>query len=172
MNLKSYINEFEDFPTKGVLFRDISPILKDYTAWNKVLTALKNECLKTKPNVIAGIESRGFIIGSALSTILNIGFVSLRKKGKLPGELIGIDYSLEYGNDRLEIQKNILSNKDKVFIVDDLLATGGTASASIKLIEKTNAKIVGIGFIVQLKSLKGKNKINGNIPITSVINYD
>ena len=172
INLKDYIKDYPDFPQKGVLFRDISPLLRSTAAWKEVIKGFEEYCNIINPTIIAGIESRGFLIGAAISTKLEIGFVPIRKKGKLPGEITKVGYSLEYGEDSLEIQNGIINEQDRVLIVDDLLATGGTASASVKLLEKTGANLVGLCFIVELKKFNGRNSIKTNKPIHSLITYE
>ena len=175
MNLKNYIKDIPNFPKKGILLRDISPLLKSPEGWSKVITQLGFFCEEITPDIIVGIESRGFIVGSALATQQKTGFVPIRKKGKLPGipgkDVIGVDYALEYGKDTLEILVDAFDNNPRVLLVDDLLATGGTVEAACRLIGKTGAEIVGCGFIIELDALKGREKIN-NIPVRSLIRYD
>ena len=171
MNLTDYIKDISDFPKKGILFRDISPLLKSPEGWSKVMTQLGLLCEELTPDLIVGIESRGFIVGSALATIQKLGFVPIRKKGKLPGNLLGVDYTLEYGKDRLEIQSDALQGNPRVLLVDDLLATGGTVNASAKLIEKAGGQLVGCGFIIELNELNGRDNIP-NVPVRSLIRYD
>ena len=175
MNLKDLVSDYPDFPKKGILFRDMFPILEDPVATSVVMSNLRDfieELQKnnSKPDYIVGIESRGFLIGSALAAKEIIGFVPIRKKGKLPGDVVGIDYSLEYGDDRLEIASNVLNGK-KVLLVDDLLATGGTAQASSKLIEKAGGNLVACAFIIELLELNGRKNIS-DVPIKSLISYD
>ena len=171
MNLTDYIKDIPDFPKKGILFRDISPLLKSPEGWGEVMRRLGFFCERTTPDLIVGIESRGFIVGSALATQQRMGFVPVRKKGKLPGSVIGVDYTLEYGKDRLEIQSDALQGAPRVLLVDDLLATGGTVNAASKLIKKAGGQLVGCAFIIELSSLNGKENIP-NVPINSLIEYD
>ena len=171
MNLTDYIKDIPDFPKKGILFRAISPLLKSPEGWSKVMTQLGLLCEELTPDLIVGIESRGFIVGSALATSQKLGFVPIRKKGKLPGNLLGVDYTLEYGKDRLEIQSDALQGNPRVLLVDDLLATGGTVNASAKLIEKAGGQLVGCGFIIELNELNGRENVP-NVPIRSLIRYD
>ena len=171
MNLTDYINDIPDFPKKGILFRDISPLLKSPEGWGEVMRRLGFFCERTTPDLIVGIESRRFIVGSALATQQRTGFVPVRKKGKLPGKVLGVDYTLEYGNDRLEIQLDALQGNPRVLLVDDLLATGGTVNASAKLIEKAGGQLVGCGFIIELNELNGRENVP-NVPIRSLIRYD
>ena len=171
MNLTDYIKDIPDFPKKGIIFKDICPLLKSPEAWTKVMTQLGLFCEETTPDLIVGIESRGFIVGSALATRQRLGFVPIRKSGKLPGNVLGVDYTLEYGNDRLEIQLDALQGNPRVLLVDDLLATGGTVNASAKLIEKAGGQLVGCGFIIELNELNGRENVP-NVPIRSLIRYD
>ena len=171
MNLTDYIKDIPDFPKKGILFRDISPLLKSPEGWSKVMTQLGLLCEELTPDLIVGIDSRGFIVGSALATSQKLGFVPIRKKGKLPGNLLGVDYTLEYGKDRLEIQSDALQGNPRVLLVDDLLATGGTVNASAKLIEKAGGQLVGCGFIIELNELNGRENVP-NVPVRSLIRYD
>ena len=171
MNLTDYIKDIPNFPKKGILFRDISPLLKSPEGWGEVMRRLGFFCERTTPDLIVGIESRGFIVGSALATQQRMGFVPVRKKGKLPGSVIGVDYTLEYGKDRLEIQSDAFQGAPRVLLVDDLLATGGTVNAASKLIEKAGGQLVGCAFIIELSSLNGKENIP-NVPINSLIEYD
>ena len=171
MNLTDYIKDIPDFPKKGILFRDISPLLKSPEGWGEVMRRLGFFCERTTPDLIVGIESRGFIVGSALATQQRMGFVPVRKKGKLPGNVVGVDYTLEYGNDRLEIQSDALQGAPRVLLVDDLLATGGTVNAASKLVEKAGGQLVGCAFIIELSALGGRKNI-ANVPINSLIEYD
>ena len=171
MNLTDHIKDIPDFPKKGILFKDISPLLKSPEGWGEVMRRLGFFCERTTPDLIVGIESRGFIVGSALATQQRMGFVPVRKKGKLPGNVVGVDYTLEYGNDRLEIQSDALQGAPRVLLVDDLLATGGTVNAASKLIEKVGGQLVGCAFIIELSALGGRKNIP-NVPINSLIEYD
>ena len=171
MNLTDYIKDIPDFPKKGILFKDISPLLKSPEGWGEVMRRLGFFCERTTPDLIVGIESRGFIVGSALATQQRMGFVPVRKKGKLPGNVVGVDYTLEYGNDRLEIKSDALQGAPRVLLVDDLLATGGTVNAASKLVEKAGGQLVGCAFIIELSALGGRKNIP-NVPINSLIEYD
>ena len=171
MNLTDYIKDIPDFPKKGILFRDISPLLKSPEGWSKVMTQLGLLCEELTPDLIVGIESRWFIVGSALATSQNLGFVPIRKKGKLPGNLLGVDYTLEYGKDRLEIQSDALQGNPRVLLIDDLLATGGTVNAASELIKKAGGQLVGCGFIIELNELNGRENVP-NVPVRSLIRYD
>ena len=169
MDLRNLISDYPDFPKKGILFRDISPILRSPAAMTSMVNQLGDFCDRLTPDYIVGIESRGFIIGTALAARQRMGFVPIRKQGKLPGKVIGVDYTLEYGKDRLEIQSGILKNQ-KVLLVDDLLATGGTVKAASKLISKVGGRLVGCAFVVELLELNGRDNIP-NVPIKSLVSY-
>ena len=171
MNIKDFVQNIPDFPKKGIIFRDFNPLLQSPTAWSYAIKMLGDFCDEVKPELIAGIESRGFIVGAALANAKCIGFLPIRKTGKLPGELIGIEYNLEYGISRIEVQKSLIEKGKKVLIVDDLLATGGTAKAASKLLDICQAKVVGLGFIIELNSLNGRKNLPNNVPVRSVINY-
>ena len=170
-NLKKYISEINDFPKDGIVFKDINPIYKEPKLWIELMSPLQKLISSTKPDYIAGIESRGFITASALAFKNEIGFIPIRKPDKLPGKIIGINYKLEYAEDRLEIQKDIIKNYSKIIVIDDLLATGGTASAAGKLITKAGGILIGYGFLVELEKLNGRDKLNTKLIIESVIKY-
>ena len=159
MNLKSIIREFPDFPKKGVLFRDISPILKNPTAMQFVIDQFYEIYKNKNVDLIAGIESRGFIIACALAIRFGKGFIMIRKQGKLPGKTMTLAYDIEYGNATMEIQQDAVNKGQNVLIVDDLIATGGTAKAAAQLIERLGGKVVGFAFIVELADLKGRDLI-------------
>ena len=159
MNLKDKIADYQDFPKKGILFRDFSPILRDPSALSLVVDEFTKKFHPNDVDVFAGIESRGFILACALAQKYNKGMVLLRKAGKLPGKTVKVSYSIEYGKAQMEIQKTALEKNERVLICDDLLATGGTAKAAAKLIEKLEANVVGFAFIIELTALKGIEKI-------------
>lgn len=159
MNLKEVISEYPDFPKKGILFRDFSPVLKDPQALSYVVDELSKHFHPKNVDVFAGIESRGFLLAMAMALHYNKGMIMIRKAGKLPGKTTKLSYTIEYGKDTIEIQNNSISKGEKVLICDDLLATGGTAEASGKLIEKMGGKIAGFAFIVELTELNGIKKI-------------
>jgi adenine phosphoribosyltransferase len=171
MNLTDYIKDVPNFPKKGIIFKDICPLLKSPEAWTKVMTQLGLFCEETTPDLIVGIESRGFIVGSALATRQRLGFVPIRKSGKLPGNVLKADYTLEYGEDELEIQIDAFEGNPRVLLIDDLLATGGTVNASTELIEKAGGQLVGCGFIIELNELNGRENVP-NVPVRSLIRYD
>jgi len=170
-HLKKHIVEISDFPKEGIVFKDINPIYKEPKIWNKLLLPLIKLISSTKPDYIAGIESRGFISASAIAFKLEIGFIPIRKPNKLPGEVIGVNYKLEYGDDRLEIQKNSIKKNSKIIIIDDLLATGGTAGAAGNLIKAAGGKLIGYAFLVELTKLNGRKKLDSNLFIESIIKY-
>ncbi len=170
-NLKKYIGEINDFPKEGIVFKDINPIYKEPKIWNQLMLPLQNLISSTKPDYIAGIESRGFISASALAFKLDIGFIPIRKPNKLPGEVIGLNYKLEYGEDRLEIQKNSFKQKSKIILIDDLLATGGTAGTAGNLIREAGGKLIGYAFLVELTELNGRKNLDSNLIIESIIKY-
>ena len=160
MNLREKIAEYPNFPKKGILFRDFSPILKDPSALSLIADEFSKHFHPKDVDLFAGIESRGFILASVLASRYNKGMIMIRKAGKLPGKTVKLSYTIEYGKDTLEIQKDIVKEGQKILICDDLLATGGTAKASAKLIEKIGGKIVGFAFIIELTELNGVNGIS------------
>ena len=170
-NLKKYISEIQDFPKEGIVFKDINPIYKEPELWKKYMLPLQKLVNTSKPDYIAGIESRGFISASALAFKNSIGFITIRKPNKLPGNIIGINYKLEYGEDRLEIQQGLFEKNSRILIIDDLLATGGTASAAGKLIRKANGKLIGYGFLVELTKLRGRESLDSKVYVKSIIKY-
>ncbi len=161
MTIKSKIRTVPDYPKKGIMFRDITTLIKDPVGFRLVIDTLTQRYIDGKYdfNVIIGIESRGFIIGGALSYTLGKGFVPIRKKGKLPAEVVSQEYQLEYGTDKIEIHKDAIKKGDRVLLIDDLLATGGTALASAALIEKLGGTVVEMAFIVDLPDVGGKKKL-------------
>ena len=169
--LKKYIRSIKDFPIKGIMFRDITTLLKDPEAVNKTLKYLVTFTNGIKIDKVVGIESRGFIFGSLLSQKLDVGFILARKPGKLPAETESETYQLEYGEDKIEIHKDAISKGDKVLLHDDLLATGGTAAAAAKLIEKLGGEVIQVSFIIELTFLNGMEKLK-DFPVKSIITYD
>ena len=170
-DLKKHIRSIKDFPKKGIMFRDITTLLKEPKAFNKALDELILFTDQVKIDKVVGIESRGFIFGSLLAQKLNVGFILARKPGKLPAETESAIYQLEYGEDKIEMHKDAINPGDKVLLHDDLLATGGTAEAVIKLIEKLGGEVVQISFLIELTFLNGRNKFDG-YDIKSLIMYD
>ncbi|MFH0732007.1 MAG: adenine phosphoribosyltransferase [Candidatus Omnitrophota bacterium] len=157
--LKKYIRNIPDFPKKGILFRDITTLLKNSGKFKEVVDLLHNKYKDAKIDTIVAAEARGFIIGGALAYKLGCGFVPVRKKGKLPAETIEATYDLEYGTDTLCMYKDAIKNREKVLVIDDLLATGGTAKAMCDLVEKTGGKVASLAFIIELADLNGKLKL-------------
>lgn len=169
--LKNLIREIPDFPKPGILFYDITTLLKDPVGFQTLTDEMVAGCQHFQPDVVLGIEARGFLFGPILAERLGTGFVPVRKPGKLPAETISVEYDLEYGKDRLDIHKDAIRPMQRVLIVDDLLATGGTATASCKLVEKLGGTIAGFAFIVELTFLKGRDKLLPH-DIFSVLSYD
>ncbi|WP_269605663.1 adenine phosphoribosyltransferase [Prochlorococcus marinus] len=170
-NFKKYINEISDFPKEGISFKDINPIYKEPKIWNELMLPLQKLVSTIKPDYIAGIESRGFIPATALAFKLEVGFIPIRKPNKLPGKVIGTNYKLEYGEDRLEIQQDSIEKDSKIIVIDDLLATGGTACAAGKLIREAGGKLIGYIFLVELTELHGRIKLDSELLIESLIKY-
>ncbi len=171
MDFKKYIRTIPDFPKKGIMFRDITTLIKNGPAFRKVVDEIANRYKKEKIDIIVGAESRGFIVGAAVAYKLGVGFVLVRKKGKLPHRTISTTYELEYGTDTVEMHKDGIRRGQRVLIVDDLLATGGTASAAVDLVKKLGGKIVGIAFIIELVDLKGREKLKG-YDVFSLVEYE
>jgi adenine phosphoribosyltransferase len=159
MTIKSRIRTVPHYPKQGVMFRDITTLLKDPVGFRITINELVNRYKGSRIDKIAGIEARGFIIGAALAFQLGVGFVPVRKKGKLPAETIGHDYELEYGSDRIEMHVDAVSQGDRILLVDDLIATGGTAEAAVKLIEKMGGKIIECCFVIDLPDLGGRKRL-------------
>ena len=169
-NLKTLIRDIPDFPQKGVIFKDITPLLKEGERFKEAIDEISNRYLDKKIDAVVSIESRGFIIGSAIAYRLQAGIVLIRKKSKLPWHTHQATYELEYGTDTLEIHQDAIKPGEKVLIVDDLLATGGTVGAAINLVERLNGQIVEIAFLIELTFLKGREQIK-DYPIFSLIKY-
>ncbi|MDQ6800584.1 MAG: adenine phosphoribosyltransferase [Acidobacteriota bacterium] len=170
MDLKTYIRDVPDFPKKGILFKDITPLLRAPEALEYCVGALAEPFRRNKITKIAAIESRGFIFGSCVARLLNAGFVPIRKPGKLPWTTRRNEYVLEYGTDALEIHDDALTAEDRVVLIDDVLATGGTAAAASCLIRELGADLVGVAMVIELSFLNGRTKLNG-IPVHSLITY-
>ena len=171
IDLRQLVRDIPDFPKPGILFRDITPLMRSPVAWQEVMRQLGAVCERLQPDLIVGIESRGFIVGTALATAQGIGFSPVRKPGKLPGQVIGVDYSLEYGTDRLEIIADGFEHQPRVLIVDDLLATGGTAGACADLVRQVGGELCGFAFVVELADLAGKSRLPEAVPVESLIVY-
>jgi len=155
MNLKNFIRSIPDYPKKGILFRDITTLIKDEEAFAETINQIIDRSKKFDFTKIAAIESRGFVFASAVSYILNKPFIMLRKKNKLPAEVYSVDFELEYGTATIEVHKDSFTKSDKVLVIDDLIATGGTAEAAAKLIEMSNAKVAAFIFVINLFDLGG-----------------
>ncbi|MGD9899537.1 MAG: adenine phosphoribosyltransferase [Calditrichaceae bacterium] len=168
--LKSAIRDVPDFPKKGILFKDITPVLNDFTLFSDAISLLQESIKNHSIDKIAAIESRGFIFGSVLASKIGTGFVPIRKPGKLPYKIYREEYQLEYGVDALEIHQDAVKTNDRVLLVDDLLATGGTALAAAKLIEKCGGIVSEIIFLIELEFLNGRKRIS-NYPVSSLIIY-
>lgn len=170
MDLKTLIRDVPDFPIEGIIFKDITTLLKDPSGYSETLKQLYDFAKSKGITKVIGIESRGFIFGGALAEKLGAGFVPIRKPGKLPSETVSVSYELEYGSDKIEIHKDALTADDKVLIHDDLLATGGTMEAACKLVEKLGAEIVQISFLIDLTFLKGRERLKG-YEVKSLMEY-
>ena len=170
MNIREKISEYPDFPKKGILFRDFSPILRDPSALSFIVDEFPKTFHPNDVDIFAGIESRGFPIACALALKYNKGMFMVRKQGKLPGKTVKKSYKIEYGSAVMEVQKDVIEKGQRVLICDDLLATGGTADASAKLIEKVGGTIAGFAFIIELTDLNGINKIK-NYKCESLVRY-
>jgi adenine phosphoribosyltransferase len=168
--LRAKIRDIKDFPTEGILFKDITTLLKDGPAWASVIDMLAARYHTALVDVVVGVESRGFIFGGALAHQLKAGFVPVRKRGKLPARTIEEEYELEYGRDILAIHEDAIQPGQRVLIVDDLLATGGTMAATVRLVERLGGKIVGAAFLIELSFLGGRAKLAGH-EVHSVITY-
>ncbi len=168
MNFENYIRDIYDFPKKGIVFKDITPLLGNPEAFNALANTLV-ALIDQKIDKVIGIEARGFFLGGVLAQKLNAGFVPVRKKGKLPYDTIEVTYDLEYGTDILQIHKDAITKGDKILIHDDILATGGTAKAVCKLVEQLGGEIVQCNFIAELDFLNGKEKLN--YPVKSALNF-
>jgi adenine phosphoribosyltransferase len=172
MDIKALIREIPDFPKPGIQFKDITTLLRDGDGLRATIDQLAEKCADLKPDLIVGMESRGFIIGTPLAYKLGIGFIPVRKPGKLPGEVYSVEYELEYGMDCLEVHKDALHPPNcRILIVDDLIATGGTAAATAKLVQEAGCQVVGFGFVIELKGLNGRRTLP-DVPIVSLIEYD
>ena len=170
MDLKDHIAAIPDFPKPGILFYDVSTLLRNADAWQVAMGRMANRVRRWQPDLLAGVESRGFLLAAPLALKLGCGFVMLRKRGKLPGRVIGHDYALEYGTDRLEIQADAVQPGQRVVVVDDLLATGGTLAASITLLQQVGAEVPGASALIELTFLGGRAKLG--VPFDSLVAYD
>lgn len=170
MNWQTLIREIPDFPQPGILFRDITPLLANGEAYRQAINTLADFAGELKAELIVGPEARGYVVGAPLAYALEAGFVPVRKKGKLPGQTISVHYGLEYGTDILEIHKDAIVPGQRVVVADDLLATGGTMIATIKLVEKLGGNVVGAAFLIELSELRGREKL-GNLDVYTLVQY-
>jgi adenine phosphoribosyltransferase len=170
LDLKKHIRSIPDYPKPGILFYDIGTLLAHPQAWRETIVRLADVAKSQNPDVIIGIESRGFLVGAALAAHLGVGFVMVRKKGKLPGKTISRSYALEYGEDTIEMQEGLIKKGNKALICDDLLATGGTASAAIALARKAGIEVVHAAFVIELDFLNGRTRLD--VPVSSLVNYN
>jgi adenine phosphoribosyltransferase len=170
MDLKQKIRTIPDFPEPGILFRDITTLLSDAEALNETIERFAEHYKNEKIDVVAGVESRGFIIGTPLAIRMDLGFIPIRKAGKLPGPTHGVDYDLEYGKDRVEVHQDAIPEGSRVLLVDDLIATGGTIEGSAKLVKKVGGVIVGYAFVIELTDLKGRERLQE--PVFSLIEFE
>ncbi len=168
--LKQYIRDVPDYPQKGIIFRDITPVLANKKIFPEVVELMSRAWLNEKPDLVAAIEARGFIPGAAIAVKLDAGFVPIRKVGKLPWNVIAESYQLEYGTDQLEVHSDAVEPGQKVLIVDDVLATGGTASAAVRLMRKLGAEVLGVQVLIELSYLAGRERLN-DVKLVSEIVY-
>lgn len=171
MDLKSKIRVIEDYPVEGISFKDITTLLKDREAFKETLNLMENALKDIEFDYIVGIESRGFLFGAPLADRMKKGFIPVRKPGKLPADIEKVSYDLEYGANELEIHKDAINKGDRVIIIDDLIATGGSAQATAKLIESLGGEIAGFEFLIELTSLKGRELLK-DYKVKSIIEYD
>ncbi|MBX9690398.1 MAG: adenine phosphoribosyltransferase [Candidatus Obscuribacterales bacterium] len=169
--LKGKIRDIPDFPKPGIIFKDLTTLLKDKEAFSYVIEVFADNYSKLNPDYIAGIEARGFILGPAIANKLNLGFIPVRKPGKLPHKVVKESYQLEYGTDTLEVHEDCVNKGDRVVLIDDLLATGGTAAAAYSLLNRVGAEIVSIGFVVELEFLGGRKKMPGGVDVFSILQF-
>ena len=170
MELKDHIRTIADFPKPGILFYDISTLLAHADAWSATVDGLEANVAAHRPQVLAGIESRGFLVAAPLALKMGLGFIMVRKQGKLPGATVPYTYDLEYGQDTIEVQADAVAPGQRVVLVDDLLATGGTMAAASRLLAKLGAEVVGAACIIELTFLKGRERLG--IPISTLVAYD
>jgi len=169
--VKKMIREVPNFPKEGINFYDITTAIKDAETMKKIIDYFVEQFKDEKIDYVAGIESRGFIFGMPVAYSLNCGFIPIRKPNKLPAATIGVDYGLEYGTDRIEIHADAIEKGKRVLVIDDLLATGGTAAAACELVKKTGGELVGVGFMIELEALKGREKLPKDTRIVTMLKY-
>jgi adenine phosphoribosyltransferase len=170
MDLKAHIRQIPDFPKPGILFYDISTLLQAPAAWRAATEQLAALVTSHRPDRLVGIESRGFVVGSPIAVRLEVGFGMVRKRGKLPGSVVGHTYSLEYGMDSIEISADLIPRGARVVVIDDLIATGGTAVATVELLRKIGAEPVAAVFLIELTFLNGRARLD--VPVETVLQYD
>jgi len=170
IDLRPFIKDVPDFPKKGIIFKDISPLLADPKAFKAAIDAMAAPFKGRGIKLVAGVESRGFLFAASIASSLGSGVILIRKKGKLPRKTLSVSYDLEYGVDTLEIHADAAAPRDSVLLVDDVLATGGTAKASCELIEKLGAELAGVSFLIELGFLKGRKKLSGR-DVRAILNY-
>lgn len=168
--LKAHIRGIPDFPKPGILFYDISTLLRNAQAWKAAMASMAVRIAPHEPQVLAGIESRGFLLAAPLALELGLGFIMLRKPRKLPGATIGLDYALEYGSDRIEIQADAITPGQRVVLLDDLLATGGTMAAGVSLLRQAGAQVPAVAALLELTFLGGRNRLD--VPVETLLTYD
>tara|TARA_B100001142_G_C14249641_1_gene622694 strand:+ start:743 stop:1258 length:516 start_codon:yes stop_codon:yes gene_type:complete len=171
LDIKSLIRDVPDYPAEGILFRDMTPVMADPQAMQYITETLSNRLRSLNIEALAAIDSRGFIFGAPVAAAMNIPFVPIRKSGKLPPPVVGVDYSLEYGSARLEITTTAVKKGQRVAIVDDLLATGGSAGAGVKLVSELGAEVISIAFLVELEFLNGRSVLPNNVDVFSMVKY-
>ena len=170
MDLKDHIRSIPDFPKPGILFYDVSTLLRHPDAWQVAMGRMANRVGRHRPDLLAGIESRGFLLAAPLALKLGCGFMMIRKRGKLPGATVGLDYALEYGTDRIEVQADAVTPGQRVVVVDDLLATGGTMAAGIRLLRQVGAAVPAAAALIELTFLGGRAKLD--VPAEVLVSYD
>ena len=169
LDLKSHVRTIPDYPKPGILFYDIGTLLGHGPAWRETIERLSDIISPMKPDKLVGIESRGFLVGASVAAHMGLGFVMVRKKGKLPGKTISRSYALEYGEDTIEMQEGMLQRGDRAVLIDDLLATGGTASAALALARQAGADMIHAAFVIELDFLNGRTRLD--VPATSLLRY-
>ena len=170
MNLSDHIRDIPDFPKEGIVFKDITTLVGNAEAFRESLDQLQAKFKETQATAVVALEARGYIFGAPLADRMGLRFVPVRKPGKLPGEKVTQDYDLEYGSNTLEIHKDALQPGEKVLIIDDLIATGGSAAATITLVEKLGGEVVGLGCVIELAFLEGKQKL-GEVPLETLLSF-
>ncbi|EPZ52783.1 hypothetical protein N007_02325 [Alicyclobacillus acidoterrestris ATCC 49025] len=171
IDYRSLIRDIPDFPKEGILFRDITPLLADGEAYRTAIRQLGEQAKAWGAEVIVGPEARGYVVGAPLSYALGVGFVPVRKRGKLPAQTVSVTYDLEYGRDILEIHTDAIRPGQKVVLADDLLATGGTMAATMELVRKLGGEVVGAAFFIELSALNGRSKLD-DIPVCTLVKYE